>query len=99
MHVIFLILLPLLLISVWVFANYLPNTEQRNSVQRYNRVLAILALLSPVIVIAYFWYLSRHSELTTSWPVLVVFASILLIAIILLLGSALRMMLYDRDDQ
>ena len=98
MHVIFLILLPLLLVALWVFANYLPNTTNQRGVQRYNRFLALVALLSPIGATGYFWYFSRHHELTGSWPIMAILASIFIIVLILLLGSALRMMLYDRDE-
>lgn len=98
MAVLFIILLPLLFAGVWAFANYLPNTDRRHAVQRYNRLLAVIALLSPIGVGFYFWQISRQQELTSSLPVLVVLASIFVIALILLLGSALRMMLFDNEQ-
>lgn len=99
MHVLLLILLPLLLVSLWVFASYLPVTSKQLSVQRYNRVLAIVALLSPIGVTVYFWQLSLHHTLTGSWPIMAILASIFVFAIILLLGTALRAIIFDRDGE
>ena len=98
MHIILLILIPLLLVALWVFASYLPKTPHRRAVQRYNRLLAVAALLSPFGVGTYFWHLSRQQELTSSVPMLVVLTSLFVIALILLLGSALRMALFDRES-
>lgn len=95
MHVLLLILLPLLFIGIWVFANYQPDTPRRAAVQRYNRILAILTLLSPLGLGLLFWWLSRTGSLTASWPVLTIMAGILLMALMLLFGSALRMMIFD----
>ena len=98
MIILMLILSILLLAGLWVFANYLPKTNKLKAVQRYNRIVGVLALLSPVLLSGYLWYLSHSGELTTSWPVLAVLSSLMMIAVILLLGSALRMMIFDEED-
>lgn len=99
MHVLLLILLPLLLVSLWVFASYLPHTPKPRTVQRYNRILALVALLSPFGVTLYFWKLSFHNTLTGSWPIMAILASIFVFAVILLLGTALRAIVFDREEE
>lgn len=98
MIILMLVLSLLLLAGIWVFANYLPKSSKPKAVQRYNRLLVVFTLISPLGLSGYLWYASRHGELTASWPVLAVLSSLLLIAVILLLGSALRMMLFDEED-
>ena len=99
MAVLFLILLPLLALSLWLFANYLPRTHKLAAVQRYNRIAAVVALLSPIGVTTYFWYVARHTTLTASWPILAILASILTIAVLLVIATLLRKVIFDNGEE
>jgi preprotein translocase subunit SecY len=99
MAVMFLILFPLLFASIWLFANYLPETKKRLAMQRYNRVLAVIALLSPLGVVAYYGYSCRQAESTASCAVLAILGSVLLVALILLFGTVLRMLIFDESNK
>ncbi len=94
----FTILAPLLLACVVLFIRFQPKAANKSTKNRFNIIVAALAILASIAVSIYFWRTTGQSVDRAWWPVLATFGSMFLISFILVVGVLIRYAIFKKDE-
>lgn len=84
------ILLPILAISVWLFARAKPKRRAKDGMRRFNIATLGVVIVSCAIVSLYFWQTTGQGIDRAWWPILAFFYSILATIMVLIIAALVR---------
>lgn len=89
-----IVVFPILLATIWFFAQAQPRTDHAVALARYNTAIAIIAIAAVVPCTLYARAAAGRGEVDAAWPVLAVFGSVLAVEIVLVAGIAVRFIVF-----
>jgi hypothetical protein len=99
MIIAYLVLIPLLLISLWLFFKYTPKRADARKVKLYNNSTLALAVIISVIQSLKLRASMIHGSDAGWWPVLAFVFSLMISIAIIILSAVIRNFIVFRDSR